>query len=60
MKVAATQTTTAICRQRVAKIKLELFNWYLWFYGDFNPTKPRVNLQGNHLMLLFTLILPCF
>ena len=33
---------------------------YLLFYGEFNPAKPRVNLQGKHLMLLFTLILPCF
>ena len=28
--------------------------------GDFNPAKPRVNLQGKHLMSLFTFILTCF
>ena len=32
---------------------------FVLFYGDFNPAKLRVNLQGKHLMLLFTFILPC-
>ena len=36
------------------------FSLRLLSYGDGDPSKPHLNLQGKHFLLLFCAICPCF